>query len=85
VNCNLLRSLGGEDNYGDYEWQTYAQALKRRDNIASGLANLTHLAVGDFVGLYSINRPEWLLSDLACSHQGLASIALYDTVINSII
>ncbi|KAI3632074.1 hypothetical protein MIR68_009910 [Amoeboaphelidium protococcarum] len=32
------------------------------------------------VGIYSINRPEWLITDLACSSYSLISVALYDTL-----
>ena len=33
-----------------------------------------------FVGIYSKNRLEWLLTDFACVLFGLTSIPLYDTL-----
>ncbi|KAL7751852.1 medium-chain fatty acid-CoA ligase faa2 [Sorochytrium milnesiophthora] len=32
------------------------------------------------LGLFSINRPEWVLGELACATYSLASVALYDTL-----
>jgi len=64
---------------GPYEWITYNELKKRRDDLGSGLALLGQTK-GSPVGIYSINRPEWLISDLACSLFGLPSVALYDTL-----
>lgn len=32
------------------------------------------------IGLWSVNRPEWLISDMACAAYGLYTVALYDTL-----
>ena len=32
------------------------------------------------VGIYSINREEWLMVDIACMLYGYTNIALYDTL-----
>ncbi|KAI9152682.1 medium-chain fatty acid-CoA ligase faa2 [Blastocladiella emersonii ATCC 22665] len=41
---------------------------------APGKPALHHL------GLYSVNRPEWLIADGACSAYAMASVSLYDTL-----
>mmetsp|Transcript_33475 Transcript_33475/g.51402 ORF Transcript_33475/g.51402 Transcript_33475/m.51402 type:complete len:100 (+) Transcript_33475:249-548(+) len=33
-----------------------------------------------FMGIYAKNRPEWVLTDLACNTLGGASIPFYDTL-----
>lgn len=42
---------------GPYEWITYNELKKRRDDLGSGLALLGQTK-GSPVGIYSINRPE---------------------------
>ena len=32
------------------------------------------------VGLYSINRPEWVIAEYACNYQALVTVPLYDTL-----
>lgn len=34
----------------------------------------------DRIGIFSINRAEWILSDAACHHQGFVPVALYATL-----
>ena len=34
----------------------------------------------NFMGIYGKNRPEWVLTDLACSALGGTSVAFYDTL-----
>ena len=33
-----------------------------------------------FIGIYSKNRLEWLITDFACTLFGLTSVPLYDTL-----
>ena len=35
---------------------------------------------GSCIGLYSINRPEWLITEHACSSYSFISVPLYDTL-----
>ena len=64
---------------GDYEWMTYAEVGTRRRNLGSGLSLLKQRKE-EPVGIYSINRPEWIITDLACQAYGFPSVALYDTL-----
>lgn len=64
---------------GKYEWQTYEQVNERVTNIASGLRALG-LSQGSNVGIMSVNRAEWLISDFACAVQSMISVPLYDTL-----
>jgi long-chain acyl-CoA synthetase len=58
---------------------TYGEAASERQAIGSGL--LFHgVNQGDCVGLYFINRPEWLVVDHACAAYSFVSVPLYDTL-----
>eukprot|EP00027_Filamoeba_sp_ATCC50430_P003004 CAMPEP_0168552640 /NCGR_PEP_ID=MMETSP0413-20121227/6821_1 /TAXON_ID=136452 /ORGANISM="Filamoeba nolandi, Strain NC-AS-23-1" /LENGTH=309 /DNA_ID=CAMNT_0008583261 /DNA_START=15 /DNA_END=944 /DNA_ORIENTATION=- len=73
------RKKNANGSAGPYEWTTYAEAKKVRDDFASGLLNLGH-RTDEPVGIYSINRPEWIITDLAASAIRSPSISLYDTL-----
>lgn len=32
------------------------------------------------IGIWSLNRPEWQITDLACQSQALFSVSIYDTL-----
>ncbi|KAH6905799.1 long-chain acyl-CoA synthetase [Coprinopsis sp. MPI-PUGE-AT-0042] len=68
-----------------YEWMSYTQADIRRRQIGSALHKLFHDGtlkgdVYDTVGLWSPNRPEWQLVDLACQSYNQVGVSLYDTL-----
>ncbi|XP_076947193.1 long chain acyl-CoA synthetase 7, peroxisomal-like [Bidens hawaiensis] len=64
---------------GEYKWMTYGETATAQSAIGSGL--LYHgLSKGARVGLYFINRPEWLVVDHACSAYSYVSVPLYDTL-----
>ncbi|XP_039000407.1 long chain acyl-CoA synthetase 6, peroxisomal-like isoform X2 [Hibiscus syriacus] len=64
---------------GDYKWMTYKEAATARTAIGCGLIHHGILK-GSCVGLYFINRPEWLIVDHACAAYSLISVPLYDTL-----
>ncbi|KNE70505.1 hypothetical protein AMAG_14629 [Allomyces macrogynus ATCC 38327] len=81
--------------WAPYTWQTYGQVADRMTNLGSGLLRVYDeyvvqpaRAKGEpvarldkwHVGLYSINRPEWLLAEGACNCYSLVSVPLYDTL-----
>jgi long-chain acyl-CoA synthetase len=81
-NQNFLgtrKPIPNTDKVGDYEWESYSQVAKRRDNFASGLVLLGAKPTNN-IGIYSINRAEWLITDLACQAIKCPSVALYDTL-----
>ncbi|KAJ3317965.1 hypothetical protein HDU76_000995 [Blyttiomyces sp. JEL0837] len=73
-----------------YVWQTYKQVHERTRKFASGLLK----AYDDFVvgaggqgdasgwhlGIYAVNRPEWVISDLASITHKVITAPLYDTL-----
>lgn len=64
---------------GDYKWMTYGEAGTARTTIGSGLI-FHRIPKGSSIGLYFINRPEWLIVDHACSSYSFVSVPLYDTL-----
>ena len=64
---------------GEYVWETYNQTLERIINFGAGLKKLG-LELNANVSLFSINRPEWVITEHACYVQGLVSVPLYDTL-----
>ncbi|KYQ88402.1 fatty acyl-CoA synthetase [Tieghemostelium lacteum] len=64
---------------GEYQWITYRTACERANNIGSALVHLG-AKKGDRVGIFSINRPEWVLSDMGCMNHALVPVALYATL-----
>lgn len=64
---------------GEYKWMTYGEADSARSAIGSGLV-FHGITKGSCVGLYFINRPEWLIVDHACSAYSYTSVPLYDTL-----
>ncbi|XP_048529322.1 long chain acyl-CoA synthetase 6, peroxisomal-like isoform X1 [Triticum urartu] len=64
---------------GDYKWMTYGEASTSRIAIGSGL--IYHgISEGARIGLYFINRPEWIIIDHACAAYSYVSVPLYDTL-----
>src|SRR2546429_7307119 len=57
-------------------WKEYARAVNRLGNalVAEGLQP------GDRVALWSANRPEWQITDLAILRAGLVTVAIYQTL-----
>ncbi|XP_061944946.1 long chain acyl-CoA synthetase 7, peroxisomal [Populus nigra] len=64
---------------GEYTWMTYGEAGAAREAIGSAL-RFHGLQKGACVGLYFINRPEWLIVDHACTAYSYISVPLYDTL-----
>lgn len=77
--CLGRRVLKPDGSIGPYVFSTYKEIQTRVSNLASGLASL-NLGVQDRVGIYSINRPEWVLAEYACYGQNLCTVPLYDTL-----
>uniref|UniRef100_A0A1J3FDR2 Long-chain-fatty-acid--CoA ligase n=1 Tax=Noccaea caerulescens TaxID=107243 RepID=A0A1J3FDR2_NOCCA len=64
---------------GEYTWMTYAETASAREAVGSGL--LFHgIDKGACIGLYFINRPEWMVVDHACAAYSFISVPLYDTL-----
>lgn len=71
--------------FGPYIWQTYREVDVRRRRIGSALHRMFstgELKTTDLetVGIWSQNRPEWQLVDLALQAYGKVGVSLYDTL-----
>ncbi|KAK9481089.1 eukaryotic long-chain fatty acid CoA synthetase (LC-FACS) [Lipomyces japonicus] len=72
--------------WGPYVWQSYAQVADRRTHFGSGLLKVAHDVAGvqaadKFpVAIFSPNRAEWVITDLACQAYNLYNVALYDSL-----
>ncbi|XP_062108388.1 long chain acyl-CoA synthetase 6, peroxisomal-like isoform X1 [Humulus lupulus] len=64
---------------GEYKWMTYGETGTARSATGSGLV-YHGISKGSSIGLYFINRPEWLIVDHACSAYSYISVPLYDTL-----
>lgn len=72
-----------------YQWKSYKQvhalvqslatAMKGM-NIATGVVDTVTGATLEMVGICSINREEWVVTDLACNLLGITSVPLYETL-----
>uniref|UniRef100_A0A8C4GJ23 Long-chain-fatty-acid--CoA ligase n=1 Tax=Dicentrarchus labrax TaxID=13489 RepID=A0A8C4GJ23_DICLA len=59
----------------------FAQVADRAENIGSALLHRGHSHTGDkFIGIFSQNRPEWTISELACYTYSMVAVPLYDTL-----
>ncbi|RLM69582.1 long chain acyl-CoA synthetase 6, peroxisomal-like isoform X1 [Panicum miliaceum] len=78
--CRYLGTrIRADGTIGDYKWMTYGEASTSRTAVGSGL--IYHgLPEGARVGLYFINRPEWIIVDHACASYSYVSVPLYDTL-----
>ncbi|KAJ1964440.1 medium-chain fatty acid-CoA ligase faa2 [Dipsacomyces acuminosporus] len=73
--------------FGKYEWTTANEAAEIVDNFGSGLDHIYEKYAPEVdergqqaLGIYSINRPEWLLSEFGGFRSRRYSVALYDTL-----
>lgn len=72
---------------GGYKWISYSQVNQRLTNFGSGLLALRNmLQPGSpitqwHLGLYSINRPEWVIAEQAANAYSLVTVALCNTML----
>ncbi|KAG0380933.1 hypothetical protein BGX24_002615 [Mortierella sp. AD032] len=70
-----------------YLWLTYVEVASRTTRFGSGLVylhqqanGLAEPAQGWSVGIWSINRAKWSMTDIACVAYNIVSVGLYDTL-----
>lgn len=72
--------LGWRDTLtAPYQWMNYNETLLRARNFGSGLIGLG-LQPRSFIGIYSQNRPEWILLEQGAYCYSLVIVPLYDTL-----
>ncbi|KAK6130350.1 hypothetical protein DH2020_035907 [Rehmannia glutinosa] len=59
---------------------TWEHVFAKMEQLESKFPAEIHALVGCCVGLYFVNRPEWLVVDHACSAYSFISVPLYDTL-----
>ncbi|CAM4618222.1 unnamed protein product [Leuciscus chuanchicus] len=73
--------LGSRKPKQPYEWLSYSEVIERAENLGSAFLHKGHSKNGDpYIGIFSQNRPEWTISELACYTYSLISVPLYDTL-----
>ncbi|XP_023279127.1 long-chain-fatty-acid--CoA ligase 1-like isoform X1 [Seriola lalandi dorsalis] len=73
--------LGSRKPKQPYEWMSYKEVMERTENLGSAFLHKGHSKTTDpYIGIFSQNRPEWTISELACYTYSLVSVPLYDTL-----
>lgn len=73
--------LGYRKQGKPYQWLKYKQVSDRAEHLGSGLLHKGLKPNNDsFIGIFSQNRPEWVISELACYTYSMVAVPLYDTL-----
>uniref|UniRef100_A0A673ZVH1 Arachidonate--CoA ligase n=1 Tax=Salmo trutta TaxID=8032 RepID=A0A673ZVH1_SALTR len=64
-----------------YKWLSYKEVTTRAEYLGSGLLSQGCTPSPDqFIGVFAQNRPEWIISELACYTYSMVVVPLYDTL-----
>ncbi|CAI5437559.1 unnamed protein product [Caenorhabditis angaria] len=64
-----------------FVWETYNEILKRADNVSNAFRELDIPAGNDEnIGIYSKNRPEWIVTELATYNFANVIVPIYETL-----
>uniref|UniRef100_A0A803KIQ4 long-chain-fatty-acid--CoA ligase n=1 Tax=Xenopus tropicalis TaxID=8364 RepID=A0A803KIQ4_XENTR len=64
-----------------YQWLTYKQVADRAELLGSGLIHKgCRPSTDQFIGIFSQNRPEAVIAELACFTYSMVVVPLYDTL-----
>uniref|UniRef100_A0A671W501 Arachidonate--CoA ligase n=1 Tax=Sparus aurata TaxID=8175 RepID=A0A671W501_SPAAU len=73
--------LGSRKPKQPYEWMSYREVIERTENLGSAFLHKGHSKTTDSnIGIFSQNRPEWTIVEMACYTYSLVSVPLYDTL-----
>ncbi|CAN9514670.1 unnamed protein product [Ophioblennius macclurei] len=73
--------LGSRKPEQPYEWISYSEVKQRTEYLGSAFRHKGHSKTADpHIGIFSQNRPEWTISELACYTYSLVAVPLYDTL-----
>ncbi|KAM8923821.1 long-chain-fatty-acid--CoA ligase 5 [Pelodytes ibericus] len=73
--------LGSRKANQPYEWLTYRQVVDRAEYLGSGLVHKgCKTSPEQFIGIFSQNRPEGVIAELACYTYSMVVVPLYDTL-----
>ncbi|CAL1266332.1 unnamed protein product [Larinioides sclopetarius] len=68
-----------EKGSDEYQWVHYKEVLERAKNFGAGLLH-KKLKSGSFVGIYSLNNVECVLTEYACYGRSMSIVPIYDTL-----
>jgi len=74
------KCLGWRVGEEPYRWLTYKESFERAQNFGAGLVHLGFTPHKDMLGIYSINRVEWVLTEEGCNAYSFCIVPLYDTL-----
>ncbi|XP_058483718.1 long-chain-fatty-acid--CoA ligase 6 isoform X2 [Solea solea] len=64
-----------------YKWISYKEVTARAEHLGSGLLHQgCEPNDSQFIGVFAQNRPEWIISELACYTYSMVVVPLYDTL-----
>uniref|UniRef100_A0A670Y016 Arachidonate--CoA ligase n=1 Tax=Pseudonaja textilis TaxID=8673 RepID=A0A670Y016_PSETE len=64
-----------------YQWLSYKEVAERAEALGSGLLQKgCKSSPNQFIGVFAQNRPEWIISELACYTYSMVVVPLYDTL-----
>uniref|UniRef100_A0A8C3V8L0 Long-chain-fatty-acid--CoA ligase n=1 Tax=Catharus ustulatus TaxID=91951 RepID=A0A8C3V8L0_CATUS len=64
-----------------YQWLSYKEVAERAEALGSGLLHQgCKPSTKQFIGVFAQNRPEWIISELACYTYSMVVVPLYDTL-----
>ncbi|CAH1794140.1 unnamed protein product [Owenia fusiformis] len=73
--------LGTRKGDGPYSWITYKQAYNQARQLGSAFkAKGLESGEDTFIGVYSNNRAEWVITEQACNMFSMVLVPLYDTL-----
>eukprot|EP00062_Callorhinchus_milii_P019794 gi/632974728/ref/XP_007903840.1/ PREDICTED: long-chain-fatty-acid--CoA ligase 5 [Callorhinchus milii] len=73
--------LGYRKQNQPYQWLSYKQVTDRAKYLGSGLLHRGCKPTPDqYIGVFSQNRPEWIISEQACYTYSMSVVPLYDTL-----
>lgn len=85
VREKLVDPKSGAVSHGKYVFKTYAEVGELANSVGDGLAHffkdtLKLKYTGQNVGIYAVNRPEWIIAEYAAYRHSNVIVALYDTL-----
>ncbi|PWA29379.1 hypothetical protein CCH79_00013987 [Gambusia affinis] len=81
VGCRVLQKGNPCSKLRFLKCPVFDKVVDRGQHIGSALLHRGHFHTGDkFIGIFSQNRPEWTISELACYTYSLVAVPLYDTL-----
>ena len=72
--------LGTRQETGMYSWITYKEMDGLVQSFGAGLSFLCGMQSGEYLGIMSRNRVEWVVSMVAAHHYNFVIVPLYDTL-----